>query len=299
MKRRKQFTGKSIKKWYENHPIWVVLSIVFFVLSLAVVAATVFSFTSTYIQEKILWKNIEQSKIDKLAPTQTLAYFNSVLGEPNTKEVRGKIAKYIYRERAYWVEAFADESGIVQAMDVTACGEEGFYPVIKNNPVGGQIVLGKTKMVHTTPKDRSSWSFKTHYFQKQATAPSYYYDEYYSGGASSYQTVFTGHNELCGYLVLPTDILKTLTDLDKSTSLSEDQINRLRQNVNINTFAVTSPKFNTGKNDDLGNYGLNEFGEGGIGVSNIDKAILTPSSDNKFDKDKYKNTKDFEVIKFE
>lgn len=268
-------------------------------LSLAIAAGTVFSFTDNYIKENILWKGVEQSKIDKLAPTQTLAYFNSVLGEPNTKEVRGKIAKHTYREKAYWVEAFVDEAEIVQAMDITACGEENFNPIIKNNPVGPEIILGKTKMHQTTTPDQSSWRVKTHYFQKQATAPSYYYDEYYSGAGSSYQTVFAGHNELCGHLLLPDDILKSLTDIDNSTVLSNEQVDRLRKGVKINTFAVTSPSFVTGTNTELGEYGLNEFGEGGIGASHIDKAILSPSSNSKINKKMYEEAEVFEVIRYD
>lgn len=297
MKRRKQPLGKLIKNWFENHPVWVILGIVSFVLSLAIAVGTVFSFANNFVTTQILWKGVEQSKIDKLAPTQTLAYFNSVLGEPNTKELRGKIAKYTYRERAYWVEAFVDEADVVQVIDITACGEEGFYPAIKNNPMGSNaIILGKTKMNEAAPAQLSP---KIHYYHKLATAPSYYYDEYYNNASGSYQTMFTGHNELCGYLVLPKDIVNTMTDLDNTTNLSEEQIGRFRKGVTINTFAVTSPSFNTGQNKDLGNYGLSELGEGGIGVSYVDKGILTPTKEYKpLDKTKIDRAKDFEVINF-
>jgi hypothetical protein len=274
----------------------MVMGIVSFVLSLAIAGGTVFSFANHFVTTKILWKGTEQAKIDKLAPTQTLSYFNSVLGEPNTKELRGKIAKYTYKERGYWVEAFVDEENVVQVMDVTACGDEKFYPIIKNNPMGNAITLGKTKMNRAVSDVLSP---KIHYYHKLATAPSYYYDEYYNGAAGSYQTMFTGHNELCGYLVLPTDIVNTLTDLDDKTSLSETQIRRIRSGVTINTFAVTSPSFITGLYKDLGNYGLNEFGEGGIGVSYVDKGILTPSKEyESLDKTGIEEANDFDVINF-
>lgn len=298
MKKRKQITGKHIKQWYENHPVWVILGIILFVLSLAIATGTAFSFAGNFVTNQFLWRGVEQSKLDKLAPTQTHAYFKSVLGEPNTKERRGEFAVYTYRERAYWVEAFVDNDDVVQAMDVTACGDEGFYPKISNNPMGANIItLGKTKMSEAAPGQSP---LKTHYYHKLATAPSYYYDEYYNNASGSYQTMFVGHNEMCGYLVLPEDIRTSLTDISGSMSLNDEQKNRFRKGTVINTFAVTSPAFNTGPNKEMGNYGTTDFGSGGIGVSYVDKGILTPARELTSEaRAKASKSKDFDVIKYD
>jgi hypothetical protein len=296
MTKRKYTTGKKIKEWFENHPVWVLLGIVSSVLTLAIAAGTVFSLTTNFVENNILWRNVEQDKIDKLAPTQTINYFNSVLGEPNVKKGHTeKISTYIYRERGYWIEAFVDHEGVVQLMDITACGEEGFYPIIKNNPVGYEIVLGKTKMIATTGKDVWQWnkdngSLLIHYFMRGATAPSYYYDEYYGGNPSNYQTVFSGHNELCGYLILPNDISDLMSTSGKG-NLSEEQVERLRKNVSINTFAVSAPSYSLKLGDAMKN-----IGEGGIGVSYVDEGVLMPTK--KIDKidEKFKEAKDFDVI---
>ncbi|MBC7943110.1 hypothetical protein H7X68_01245 [Candidatus Saccharibacteria bacterium] len=290
--------GKQVKNWYENHPIWVLLSITSFVLGLAVAAGTVFTFTVDIIENKILWKGVEQAKIESLAPTQTVEYFNSVLGEPNVKTASGDITRYIYKERGYWIESFSDSNSVVQVFDITACGDEGFYPAIKNNPVGEEIVLGKTKMIDTTaPKEwlwkEGDYGLKIHYFQRGATAPSYYYDEYYGGNPSNYQTVFTGHNELCGYLVFPDDIAKAMSDFSNKKPLNEEQVNRLRSNTIINTFAVTSPSF------DLKLENLKNIGDGGLGVSYVDEGVLLPTKKIQSRNDEsYKSAKDFDVIHF-
>lgn len=297
MVKRKISEGKKIKQWFEYHPVWVILAIVSFVLSLAIAAGTVFSFTTKYVEDTILWKNTEQRKIDSLAPTQTVQYFTSILGEPNTKSVRDGITRLIYKERGYWVETFSDSDDVVQLFDITACGDEGFYPKIKNNPVGPETTLGKTKMINTTGNDIWLWKerdagLKIHYFLRGATAPSYYYDEYYAGNPGNYQTVFTGHNELCGYLVLPKDIDTALFAAPVTPNpLSAEQVNRLRKNVTINTFAVTSPSF------DIKLPKLANIANGGIGVSYVDEGVLLPTRTLKNSKS-YDQAKDFEVLKF-
>lgn len=294
MAKQRTKNSKQLKDWFDNHPFWVILSIIFFVLSLAIAFGTVASFTTSYLNSQVLWKSVEQNKIDQLAPTQTVDFFNSLLGEPNVKSSYETYDRYIYKERAYWIEVFANKSNIVILFDITACGVDGFYPKITNNPVGGELTLGETKMAETTFEQLDDKSLQPHYFLRGATAPSYYYDEYYLGNPSNYQTVFTGHNELCGYLKLPEDIEEALyASPNSANKLNVKQIQRIRKNTTINTFAISSPSF------DLKHKELDNIGDGGLGVSYIDEGVLMPNRRAHFNIDNWrKDIKDFEVDKF-
>lgn len=297
MKTKEFKRGHKLQYWFNNHPVWVILGIVSFVLSLSIAAGTVFTFAANYVHTSILWKEVEQRKIDELAPTQTVSFFSSLLGEPNVKTVLDDITRYVYKERGYWVEVFSDRHDIVQMFDITACGDEGFYPRIKNNPVGGELIIGKSKMIDTTGSEPWVWNgansaLKVHYFQRGATAPSYYYDEYYGGNPSNYQTVFTGHNELCGYLVLPSDISAQMNAAPIGKNpLNAEQTHRLRSATVINTFAITAPSF------ELKVKELENIADGGMGVSYVDEGVLMSARDLVSDRHKdIPPMKDFEVF---
>lgn len=303
-KRQIKLWSKKLKTAKNNHFFWVSLTMLNALLALVVALGTISAPVGSFIADNITWRSIEQSKVEKLAPTETVAFFNSVLGEPNIKnETSTGMTRYIYRERGYWVEAMTPkEDDTVLVMSITACGEGSFYPIINNNPAGKPIVLGKSKMVDTTyrPEKRDSSkreTFKIHYFLRAATAPSYYYDEYGGDASTNYQTVYTGFNDLCGYLALPKDIMDTMGIGSNSGKLTDEQINRMRNNITINTFAVTAPSYTTrmGLKADSPN-----MGDGGIGVDYVDAGVLLPSPeliDEAAAKQKYKNVKDFEVIK--
>ncbi len=303
-KRQIKQWGKKLKTANNNHVFWIGLTMLNALLALVVALGTISAPVGSFIAENITWRSIEQAKVEKLAPTETVAFFNSVLGEPNIKsETRTGMTRYIYRERGYWVEAMTPkEDDTVLVMSITACGEDGFYPTINNNPAGKPVVLGRSKMIDTTYKplrrDGSEReAFKVHYFLRAATAPSYYYDEYGGDALTNYQTVYTGFNDLCGYIALPKDIIDTMGIGSNSGKLTDEQINRMRGNITINTFAVTAPTFMTrmGLKADSPN-----IGDGGIGVDYVDAGVLLPSPepmDESAAKQKYKNVKDFEVIK--
>lgn len=221
------------------------------------------------------WKGVEQAKIDKLAPLEPLSYFTSVLGEPVLKQKVDKMTKYTYRGRDHWVAAYVDDFEIVRLMAITACNHEGFKPKIKNNPVGYEVTLTETKMKYagrsssadTYGQPAAVEDFKPHYFLRGATAPTYLYDEYLYGNPSSYQTVYAGFNEFCGFINLPEDIAETMSSTKVGKlDLNSEQIERLRSNLSINTFAVSAP------------YEESFFKNGSytLGVTYVDAGILEP-----------------------
>lgn len=304
-KRQMRTWSKKLKHTKDTHAFWIGLTMVNALLALVVAFGTISAPVGSYIGENLTWRSIEQAKIDKLAPTETINYFNSVLGEPNVKGLTSSgMTRYIFKERDYWVEAMTYKDDTVLIMSITACGTNGFYPKIDNNPAGKPITLGKSKMVDTTyePILRGGSTFEgftTHYYQRGATAPSYYYDEYVGDAVTNYQTVYTGHNELCGYLVLPKDMTETMGIGGNGNKLSNEQVNNLRSNVVVNTFAVAAPSYEVrmGLTADSPN-----IADGGLGVNYVDAGVLLPSSskiDSSAAKKKYETAKDFDVIKFE
>lgn len=297
MMKQKYQTGKQIKSWFEQHPVWVLLSITLFILTLVVTANASYSIVEKVIVDKYLWKNTEQSKIDMLAPTETISYFNSILGEPNVKNIihnkvtNTEVIKYVYKERGYYVEAIVDSDGIVQIMDITACGhQDDFYPIIKNNPVGNEIILGKTKM-DSAAISEDNYHQGLYYSDGDISD---FYDRYDGDESTNYQTVVTGFSGTCDHLVLPVDIRLAI---EKSVDghPTKEQVDRIRRGTSINIFAIASPSSGFSRLE-RNIYDLSDGG--GIGVPTTISAALSSSKKTDDYKNRLNNAKEFEVVAY-
>ncbi|RZM24229.1 MAG: hypothetical protein EOO88_23540 [Pedobacter sp.] len=212
-------------------------------ISVQVVTAAV---ANTY-ESTIGWKQAEQAKIDKLSPLETLDYFSDTLGKPLMKEQvnESELTKHYYKGKDYWVIAYANTAGAVEHVAITSCNELGFYPTIKNSPLGKVVEIGKTKMsgiVDGASQLRDGTDLNRHYFMRGATAPSYYIDEIYTGNLGTYQTVYSGSVEYCGGIKFPDDIFDSLNEASvNATPFNNEQVNRFRDGVVINAYAVSAP----------------------------------------------------------
>lgn len=283
--------SQKLKRRVDNHPVIIWAGVVLLILSALTTSGAAVVYIYSMARESLFWRSVEQDKISQLAPTQTAAYVNSILGEPITKQASDDMSRYIYKERGYWVTTYVDTYGTVQAIAITACGDDGFYPEVKG------ITLGSTKMVNawgeSTRWESSDASIKLHYFLRGASAPSYYYDEYVASGATNYQATIVGHNELCGYVVLPEDIDKALSERAGSEPLTDEQVHRIRTNVAINTIVVTAPSAN------LKIKSLENLGDSWPGPSYVDvNALSSLQKGGKAEStDKFNDTKDFDVVR--
>lgn len=213
-----------------------------------------------WYDSNIGWKTVEQNKIDKLAVLETTDYISSILGMPQLKiKWASDLNKYIYQEHGYWVVAYADKTDTVQHLLFTSCGDKDFNPVIKKNPAGPAVTLGKTTFREAFyERDVENHNgYKPHYFQRGATAPSLFIDEIYEGNPSNYQNVYSGAVEYCGTPKLPPKVLDTLLktsvfNKSKTAGLQKSDFDTLRRKALINTFGISAPYAESLFTDDHG-----------------------------------------------
>lgn len=243
----------NIKRGVERTNKSAPLSII--VLFATILGALITFHTATAIltdwyNSSVGWKQVEQAKIDKLSPLESMDYISSVLGIPELKMPgHNGLKKYIFKEKGYWVTAYANDSNSVEHLLFTSCNEGGFYPKVSKNPVGPPVIIGKTTFDEVLYENASTngRSYNPHYFLRGATAPSYFIDETSLGNPSSYQTVYSGIVEYCGIPNFPIDaqeqlegghVTKTGTN---APGLSQENIDKMRSRAAINTFGVSAP----------------------------------------------------------
>lgn len=228
---------------------------------------SLYSYGISYYRNSVGWKAVEQSKIDKLAPTTSIEYISSVLGTPVLdQKVSETETETIYKSRGYWVYLISNSSDkSLKSISITAC--EDFQPEIKNNPVGNSIKLGVTRMnevatnIIATQKDDFQIQHPLpnayHYHISGATAPSYFFDEYSYGNPSRYQTVYAGVSEVCGNLYdITREDFEFIEAMNGKNELTEGEINKLkelRSALVVNTVTILAPKV------DNESYGLNIY----------------------------------------
>ncbi len=209
-------------------------------------------------KQHIGWKRVEQHKISLLAPMETNEYIETVLGKPILRDKVGSYTKNIYKGKNYWIVSFIDSSNIAQAIGITSCGEDGFYPAITNNPFGHTINLGKDMMskgasgVYVKRNDVDEGHY---YFVGGASRPQYFYDFSYTG-VGYYRDVITGNNSFCrktaAYQLAQRDsrinkIISNISPLgsdEVSKVWPASDINYLRNNLTLNTIVLESPDSN-------------------------------------------------------
>lgn len=178
---------------------------------------------------------VEYRKLAMLRGGMSLVYFEQVLGVPLfvTRSRDGNFTQHLFRGNGYWVQAVSDEAGAVQLMAVTSCNRD-FRPEFR--PVGiDQVVLNQTRFADLSGPNR------IRYFTSGATANSYYFDEYYRGNPSHYQTYFVGINDACAFQ-LP-EGLPPLLQYDQEYDSSDVVVAQLRREAVVNTYAETAVFF--------------------------------------------------------
>ena len=228
---------------------------------LVTLAATVVTLNQGYqlsqgLYYKYNWKEVEQSKIDRIVPTTSIRYIEGILGQP---EIESTIDEFlginIYKEREYWVSAvYEKKSYETLIVSFTAC--DSFRPHFNNNPTGKTIKLGETKMSDNGDE------VAQFYFLSGATAPSYFFEKFYHGNPSRYQSVYIGISEICALGdALQYTALTNISNIDELVETldgpidfsrypytfypkSDPSISELRDKVPINTYSITSPKLN-------------------------------------------------------
>src|SRR3989344_2921737 len=188
-----QNISKKIFQIFENSPIKIILVIVVFFISSFFTILQGSSFVSKVIKEKLYWRNTEYSKINSVRPGMNIDYFNEVFGVANYKKISEKnqyLTIHTFKERDYWVQAVASNSGTVLLYTVTSCSEK-FKPNINPNPIQSNITLQKSTLSQIGTEPQS-----LNYFIGN-TANTYFYDEYFLGNPSFYERVFVGINDVC------------------------------------------------------------------------------------------------------
>jgi len=241
MQNKASQTIKKIKTWAQKSPVTFLIGLFFTIILAVPTGIQVYEMVNDYYHDSIGWKKYEQEIINKLAPTQTKDYFDSVLGEPITIEGGNKYTEAIYKRKDYWVQAVYDKNFRVQLMSIMVCSDD-FKPEILETPLYKSVTLGKDTM-----KTVSAQVDKAHYSISGATAPTYFIDEVFGINPTKYQTVYFGTNDACPYD--PQNILKKDFDyywekfnpVDKEIDTSDPKIDYFRSNMPINIIGFTAP----------------------------------------------------------
>jgi len=248
-KSRVDVRHKDLIQWLNTKPLWAAITVIGALLGVITSSIIIAQIITNTYKQHIGWKRVEQNKISQLAPIETNEYIRGVMGDPILRTKTGSYTKNIYKGRGYWVVTFSDSSNTAQAIAITACGDNGFYPAISNNPLGHTIYLGKDSMSKGAPgtfMKRNDVNEGHYYFVGGASRPSYFYDFSYVG-VGFYQDIITGNNAYCGkasaYALTEKDarIKKIINIMYKNVNeVSEADVNYLRDNLMLNTIVMTS-----------------------------------------------------------
>lgn len=219
------------------------------------------------------WKIKEQQIINKLSPSQPIQYFNSILGPAILVNGGEKYTEAVFKRKGYWIQAVYGKNNRVELFSITNCSDR-FFPEITTTPLYKTVTLGKDTM-----SEVSNDNIEPHYFISGATAPSFIIDEVLAINPTKYQTTYFGVNDACDFdpkNILSDDYYYNNFTLRKKININHPKIKFMRENLPINTFAITSP------NMTIEDLRPNFF----IGVNRIDLRVLPGYSDS-FLKNKY------------
>lgn len=182
------------ERWVDRTRRRPVLVILFFLVTSVASTVAIGGWTVSgvrWLRTQVLWREAEYAKLQTLKAGFSNGKFTEVLGSPLFRRParKGKLVENTYRGRDFWVQTVEDPTGRVVLYAITSCSWE-FKPnfeIIGQNP---HIQLN----VSTLGDARAD---EAHYFSSPATANSYYFDEYYGGNPSNYQTFVWGLNDAC------------------------------------------------------------------------------------------------------
>lgn len=192
-------------------------------------------------------------QIRPLFAGQSIEYFQSILGpQLIQREVSEKYTEYIFRYKTAYIQALTrkpEKEVIFWA--VTYCGSE---PMLIQRPMfsmggysrtdgGGKeyfesmlsekLYLGKSSIKDFYKSEHGEFK----YFISGATANSSVYESLYLGNPGAYQTVFLGINDICPF----SESSYSYSGLSVYGTSTEEEIEKFRKEVSVNTYAETSP----------------------------------------------------------
>lgn len=192
-------------------------------------------------QNKVLLERTEDEKykiLRRLSTQVQIDYFNRLLGSPlyiNWSQ-DSTLKEYIYVDMSYYVQAITDTHDKVLAYAVTS-RSMNFTPSLQV-PNSGAV-----KMNHTSFKEIRSQLQQPQvcYLFLGNTAPTYYFEQYYLGNASLYQTYLFGVND-AGELKLDLPLIdEGEYNLSERNTISCDAISeRALEKSTPNTYMVSS-----------------------------------------------------------
>ncbi len=213
------------------------------IMSGVVAAIAIVGGATSFYNQYFGWREVEQSKIESIAPMQPKQYFDDKLGVPTQAEdLPIGYRVYTYSRRGWWATAYVNKDSIVDHLVITACGVEGFHPTIRQTVIDRSFVLGKDKLspaISSTGHSDATYD----YFSRGASAPTYFYDIYPAYGFRNMQGTVVGFDEICGQIKFPAGIMGKLlsSKVDGETDFSDSQLKSFRSGVVVTTYGISSP----------------------------------------------------------
>lgn len=179
------------------------------------------------------------NKINMLVTEVQIGYFEGLLGKPIfvNKNQNKKTIEHIFVKNNFFVQAITDSDNKVLSFAVTTRNNY-FKPKNKEG-----IILGESTLA-SAAKQGGPGPNKCYSFLSGATAPSFYFEQYYFGNPENYQNYFYGYNEEGYFDKSNRDSFPTLEEyLDANTfEIDCTKISpNLRDKFVINTFMVVAP----------------------------------------------------------
>lgn len=166
--------AEQLKTIIDTYPLFIPCAIIVALIGYITTIIQTIDKSKTFYNVHIGWKRVEEKTINSLAPAIHITKFQEILGAPLfCRKSNSRYTEYVYKRRAYWVQAITDTEGSVVLYAVTSCSER-FRPRIKNNPVGVPIRLRTT----TFKAAAGEYEPKLRYSLSAATSNSYLIEEF-------------------------------------------------------------------------------------------------------------------------
>lgn len=258
----------NLKKKLSKTNVFVLLGIFLFLLTSVITISTSIPIIKQVIEYKIFYKETMINNIGKLRAGTQITGFERLLGDPtfifdvDVKMEEGiKLEppkkEYIFVNKFYYVDALTDLNGNVTQFAVTtrdrAFNPRFLTPSYSLNGDHFDITLGKSKFKDLPQEsDKVRGCVGAHNW--------YYFEEYYLGNPSNYQTYAFGFN-MSGYesdksLDLIGEYLNAIssTNCPPYKNFDERKVNMnaleyWRDNVVVNTYLITAPSYHVFPNN--------------------------------------------------
>jgi len=225
--------AEILKNKIDKHPFTLFLVVIVFFISSFFTIIQGASWTINVYNKHVNWREMEYVKINETRAGMNIIKFNEAFGIPKfVRKSNNALIEYIYKRRDYWIQAISTSSGEVLFYAVTSC-DPTFKPTIEPNAIKRSITL-QASTFHAVGDDPTD----SKYYLRYATSNSYFYDYYYYGNPSLYQTIIVGINDACK---IPEVEYPKNRNIKARIDINDEDIVRFRETAKINTYAETSP----------------------------------------------------------